>query len=138
MTHSGYLLEEHVIKTKDGHLLNAYRIPGKDGDGPSTEFKQPVQLQHGLFDQGGTWFFNEPSKSLAFTLVDLGYDVWITNSRGTYNSKDHIQYNPNEHEFWNFTFADMAEYDVPANLEYILAKTGAEKLIYMGHSQGTV
>ena len=31
----------------------------------------------------------------------------------------------------------MAEYDIPANLNFIKAKTGAEKIIYMAHSQGT-
>ena len=48
-----------------------------------------------------------------------------------------MEYKQADHAYWNFTFADMAEYDVPANLEYILAKTGAKKLVYMGHSQGT-
>lgn len=83
-----------------------------------------MQLQHGLFDQGGTWFFNEPYKSLAFMLVDDGYDVWITNSRGTANSNQHINYRTSQSEYWNFTVHEMAKYDVPANLHFIKAKTG--------------
>lgn len=31
----------------------------------------------------------------------------------------------------------MAQFDVPANLNYILNITGADKIIYIGHSQGT-
>lgn len=31
----------------------------------------------------------------------------------------------------------MGKYDVPANVDFILEQTGFEKLIYMGHSQGT-
>ena len=31
----------------------------------------------------------------------------------------------------------MGKYDVPANIDFILQKTGAEKLTYIGHSQGT-
>ena len=30
----------------------------------------------------------------------------------------------------------MGKYDVAANIEFILKKTGAEKLTYIGHSQG--
>ncbi len=29
---------------------------------------------------------------------------------------------------------DIAKYDVPANLKFIKAKTGFDKIIYMGHS----
>jgi lysosomal acid lipase/cholesteryl ester hydrolase len=32
---------------------------------------------------------------------------------------------------------ELAKYDVPANLKFIKAKTGHEKIIYVGHSQGT-
>ncbi len=32
----------------------------------------------------------------------------------------------------------MADYDVPANIDYVLAATGFEKLVYVGHSQGTI
>jgi lysosomal acid lipase/cholesteryl ester hydrolase len=85
---SGYAFEEHKILTDDDYILTAYRIPNKlvPGANNNNTGRQPVQLQHGLFDQGGTWFFNEPQKSLAFQLVDAGYDVWITNSRGTSHS----------------------------------------------------
>ena len=31
----------------------------------------------------------------------------------------------------------MADYDQPALWRYILQKTGAEKITYVGHSQGT-
>ena len=92
---SGYACEEYKILTDDGYILTSYRLPGKLSTNSTLNSyaidkngnpKQPVQLQHGVFDQGGTWFFNEPQKSLAFRLVDEGYDVWITNSRGTSHS----------------------------------------------------
>lgn len=31
----------------------------------------------------------------------------------------------------------MAEFDLPANLNYVTEKTGYEKVVYIGHSQGT-
>ena len=75
-------------------------------------------------DDGGTWFFNNKNLDLAFELVDRGYDVWVTNSRGTVFSNKHIKYNADQREFWNFTFNEMGQYDVPANLHYILEATG--------------
>lgn len=40
-------------------------------------------------------------------------------------------------EYWNFSFAEMAKFDFPANINYIRNITGFEKLDYIGHSQGT-
>ena len=31
----------------------------------------------------------------------------------------------------------MGDYDLPAEISYVLEKTGKEKLAYIGHSQGT-
>ena len=42
-----------------------------------------------------------------------------------------------EPEFWDFSFQEMGMYDVPANINFILEKTGQEKVNFMGHSQGT-
>jgi len=42
-------------------------------------------------------------------------------------------------EFWNFSFEEMGKYDIPAFIEYIQKiKKSEKKLIYIGHSQGTV
>ena len=70
-------------------------------------------------------------------MVDRGYDVWITNSRGTVYSNKHVKYDIKSPQYWNFTFTEMAKYDVPANLHYILEHTEAEQVVYFGHSQGT-
>ncbi|KAB0338117.1 hypothetical protein FD755_025345, partial [Muntiacus reevesi] len=34
-------------------------------------------------------------------------------------------------------FDEMAEYDLPSTIDFILKRTGQEKLHYVGHSQGT-
>lgn len=70
-------------------------------------------------------------------LSDLGYDVWMGNSRGNRYSKNHTSLNSDYQEFWDFTFHEMGKYDLPANIDYILSKTGYEQLHYIGHSQGT-
>ena len=43
---------------------------------------------------------------------------------------------PEEERFWDFSFQEMGVQDVPAILRRILAETGAEKVSYVGHSQG--
>ena len=70
--------------------------------------------------------------------MDLGYDVWIANNRGTVFSNVHRNYTDKEGQFWDFTFHEMGEFDVPANLNFILKKTGVSQVIYVGHSQGTI
>ncbi|TNV82823.1 hypothetical protein FGO68_gene15928 [Halteria grandinella] len=134
IVHAGFQVEQHTIQTEDGYLLQAFRIPSRLGKARN---KQPAILQHGVVDQGGTWFFNVPEKCLAYQLVDEGYDVWITNSRGTSLSNDHLRFSSDSREFWDFSFHEMAKYDVPANLNYILEETGAQQAVYVGHSQGT-
>lgn len=36
-----------------------------------------------------------------------------------------------------FSFDEMAKYDIPASINFVLNKTGQEQLFYIGHSQGT-
>ena len=36
------------------------------------------------------------------------------------------------------SFQDLAKYDLPATIDYILDATGQEQLVYVGHSQGTL
>jgi len=40
-------------------------------------------------------------------------------------------------EFWNFSWYDMGEYDIPAVIDYIQYGTGGQKVAVIGHSQGT-
>ena len=83
-------------------------------------------MQHGMFDDGGTWLFNSKEETLAYQLSDEGYDVWITNSRGTVYSNVHKTFTIRDSDFWEFSFDEMGRWDVPANLKFILKKTGFE------------
>lgn len=66
-------------------------------------------------------------------LAELGFDVWIGNNRGTrYSAKG------NERRgYWNFSFDEIAKYDVPTLINGVLNRTERQKLIYVGHSQGS-
>ena len=98
-------------------------------------------LQHGLLDNGRSWLINKDEDSLALQLADAGYDVWMMNSRGTIDSNEHVDPHKNsvykvKSDFWKFSWDSMAEYDVPANLKFILSRSKFDKVHYVGHSQG--
>jgi len=68
-------------------------------------------------------------------LANQGYDVWVGNSRGNFYSSPLI--NTRVKSFWDFSFDEMAKYDLPAAFEYIFNLT-QQKIHYIGHSQGTM
>ena len=39
----------------------------------------------------------------AFRLADLGYDVWLGNTRGNVYSRQHLELEPNENQFWHYS-----------------------------------
>jgi hypothetical protein len=53
---AGYSFEEHKIKTEDGYILTAWRIPKKINEkkNPKQKKKQII-LQHGLIESSYTW-----------------------------------------------------------------------------------
>jgi lysosomal acid lipase/cholesteryl ester hydrolase len=100
--------------------------------------KGVVMFQHGLTDDSAGVCLNSPSDSLAFWLADQGYDVWLGNNRGNGVSMTNKKFNSNQDQFWDFTWSEMAEYDLPAQIDYVLSRTGAANLTYIGHSEGTI
>ena len=140
---AGYSFEEHKIITEDGYILTAWRIPCLLNESNSDLYKkrQPVILQHGLIDSSYTWLFLDKNHSLVFLLANNGFDVWLTNTRGNAVSFEHEnnkEYDSSkiDSKYWNFSFHEMAIYDLPANVNYIKQKTGFDKVDYICHSQG--
>ncbi|XP_075731046.1 gastric triacylglycerol lipase-like [Rhipicephalus microplus] len=146
----GYPVESRKIVTDDGYVLGLYRIPrGRleteetttgspylECDGAS---RTPLLLVHGLLSSATTWVTNYADQSLGYVLADAGYDVWLGNLRGSTLSRKHVKISPdNNASFWDFTFDQMIEYDVPAMIDYVLRETGCSRLGYIGHSQGSL
>lgn len=135
ITSLSYPFEEHYITTDDGYVLSLWRIP------PKIKGSRPIILQHSLLDGAWTWFALQDKKCLPFLLSNIGYDVWLPNSRGNIFSLGHVDQKFDSQQmfnkYWNFSFDEMAKYDVPAVINYIKEiSQSTEKIDYIGHSQG--
>nr|XP_028584369.1 putative lysosomal acid lipase/cholesteryl ester hydrolase [Podarcis muralis] len=131
----GYPSEEYEVITKDGYFLSLNRIPG--GKLEDESLKATILLIHGLDLEGSDWIANPPHQSLGFILADAGYDVWIGNNRGNSWSRRHQNLTIEEEAFWDFSFHEMGIYDLPAMTDFILQKTGRDKIYCGGHAQGS-
>ncbi|XP_028967829.1 lipase 3-like [Galendromus occidentalis] len=125
--YKGYPVETHKIRTKDNVTLTLHRIRGAPGS-------IPVLLQHGVMSSSFDFVANLRSQSLGFILYDEGYDVWMLNSRGNKYSSESGR---TKKHFYEFTWDELAAYDMPDSIDYVLATTGHRKLHVVGHSRGT-
>ena len=148
VTAEGYRFESHFVVTEDGYVLNLHRI-FKDGDSKAHRLmkdsklntgKRPVVfLQHGLMSSSEVFLLNGEN-SLGQQMAKSGYDVWLGNTRGNMYSRQHQQLDPDlqsdQKEFFNYSFYEVAKYDLPAMVDYALIATGHTNLTYIGHSIG--
>jgi len=97
-------------------------------------------------------FMLNDRNSIAFRLVDAGYDVWLNNSRGNRFSNEHQLLDlkmPNQKDemnchvlkcrekYFDYSFHEMGVYDQPALWKFVMKETNQKKITYIGHSQGT-
>ncbi|XP_042218607.1 lipase 3-like [Homarus americanus] len=136
---SGYPAETHHVTTEDGYILELHRIPcGVQCVLTEEHRPRPVALlHHCLLCSSSDFVMNTPDKALAYMMADAGYDVWLTNARGNTYSRNHVHLSPEDKEFWQFSWNEMAMYDVPAVIDYVLNVTRQEDLYYVGFSMGT-
>ncbi|XP_034952223.1 uncharacterized protein [Chelonus insularis] len=129
----GYQSEEHSLTTEDGYTLKIFRIQ-ESPSSPKKEGKPVVLLQHGMGVSSNIWgLFN---RSLAYTLADAGFDVWLGNYRGNTYGRSHNTLTPGEPSFWNFSWNEIGRMDFAATIDYILKTTNKETLTLIGHSMG--
>ncbi|CAH1179218.1 unnamed protein product [Phaedon cochleariae] len=133
--HDGYPLEMYELTTEDNYILTTVRIPhgvqSKNKTGRS-----PVLLLHGMGGTPEMFVMLGKGRALAYNLADSGFDVWFLSSRGTELSQRHKYYDIDKDlDYWNFDFHEIAIYDIPTNIDFIMKKTG-QKVFTIGHSQG--
>eukprot|EP00002_Diphylleia_rotans_P014652 TRINITY_DN2854_c0_g1_i3.p1 TRINITY_DN2854_c0_g1~~TRINITY_DN2854_c0_g1_i3.p1 ORF type:complete len:422 (-),score=89.94 TRINITY_DN2854_c0_g1_i3:634-1899(-) len=126
----GYDLDIHRVHTPDGHILAFQHIHPKQ----TLSKKVVVVLQHGLLQSSAVYVMNE-EKSLGFVLADYGFDVWLSNTRTNLHCS-HAKIKKNHQKYWDYTIDDLGEFDFPTIVRFVLKKTGAKKIVYIGHSQG--
>jgi len=99
-----------------------FRVLPKHSDG-KINLKKPVAfLQHGLLSSSET-FVGHGADSMAYKLVEAGYDVWLGNNRGNIYSRGHREKSATG-DYFNFSFYEMGKFDLPAMLDYVLSQTG--------------
>jgi pimeloyl-ACP methyl ester carboxylesterase len=131
---NGFKFEQHEVETEDGYLLTVFRVMNAE---VAAGKKQPVVfMQHGLMDTADTWIMNFAEKAPGFMIAKAGYDVWFGNNRGNSYSNKHKTLDPvkDEEKFHDYGFRELGLYDMPAQIDMVLEKTGAKTVTYFGHS----
>ena len=131
----GLNLEEGNVVTEDRYINSIWILTSKDQKNLNGK---SIILQHGLLD-GGFTFLILAEDSLPKKLCDEGYTVYLPYMRGTQFSRTHLDYDSSLNSpYWDFSFDQLAEFDVTANINFVKKRDGVDKVYYLGHSQGTL
>lgn len=163
----GFRFEDHEVRTADGYLLHMFRVMNPHvadrsrirkpvllmhgvgthallfllNDEHGSDYKRLIDPSDPLYrfkkKEGKTEDSSEDA--LGFDLAARGYDVWLGNQRGNRFSTKHAYLHPvrDGAKYWNFSFDEIAMFDLPAMIDHILKETGQEKLSYVSLSQGS-
>ena len=136
----GYTWEPVEVTTEDDHILTVFHITGND-EKTFEPTMPPVLVMHGDYGDSVDWF-TSPNESglppMVLRLAEAGYDVWIGNNRGTEYSQQHVSLTTEDAAFWAWSWGEMGLYDDVAFIKEMKVRSGAEKVFYLGYSQGTV
>lgn len=125
------------VATDDGWeiAISEYHNPERR---PVTK-KHPVLLCHGL-GNAHLMFDLAPEYSMAQWLVGQGYAVYAVDLRGHGLSEKPNSKAPfnGKKKKWNWGFADYLQRDIKAAVPYVLERSGADSLHFVGHSMGGI
>lgn len=121
--------EIHTVRTEDGWDIQLRRYLPR---GAGRRYAEPVVLCHGL----GANHYNvdwDPPYGIAQYLAEAGRDCWVITLRGHGGSARPSRRNGLS---WGFSFDDHLRFDVAAALDCVVAKTGVDRVQWVGHSMG--
>lgn len=114
-----------LVRTDDGVDLALWRVPP---DRPTT--RAPVLLVHGTFSNH-RFFHGTRERGFARALARRGFDAWVAELRGHGRSGA-----AGRGEAWRFE--DWIRHDAPALVRGVVAHSGADRVLWVGHSAGGV
>lgn len=91
-------------------------------------------ILHGIFDSADS--FAVMKNSSAHYFLRKGFEVWFGNNRGNKYSCLHEKWTTQDPEYWNFSFQEMAEFDVPLFVKTVKTTSQVNKITVLTHSQG--
>lgn len=133
--------QSHKATSTDGYITTLWRITGANGERRDAPLG-PVLLTHGMYSDGSGWMERTDGALSAFPvqLHNMGYDVWISNARGTESSLGHTLLDwTTQPEYFDYCFEEMAN-DVSAQVDTILAAREGEtcaQVQVVTHSTGS-
>lgn len=139
---AGYAFKVHEIITSDGYILKIHRVlpigvstlPKSAKSG--CPIKPVIFLVHGFSSSSIEFVFMGRGKSLAYELVESGYDVFLGNWRGGYFTETHTTLSPSQDKFWDFSLTEIATIDTAESIDYVRTQTNSNKIFIYGESLG--
>ncbi|KAI1286420.1 Triacylglycerol lipase 2 [Halotydeus destructor] len=133
----GFFCEESEVTTQDGYLVTVNRLHNGSQDGGRSKY--PVMLVHGNKTSGVMWLVmdtrgqcrqsgqDECDISLAYTLANQGFDVWIVSMRGSRPSRRHVSLDPESAKYWDFSMDDLTS-DMAQLVDHVKTATQSSTL----------
>lgn len=150
----GFSIEEHKVITHDQYVLTIHNLINPMLK--RSQLKGVIILQHGILSSSSFYLMNSSpqldipayrplrkgrncstTNNLAFTLANAGYDVWLTNFRGSQYCRQHVVFKSSDPEYWDFNVDHLIYFDLKAFVDYVLEYTKTDKYTYIGHSLGS-
>lgn len=122
----------HSVTTRDDWKLTIEYFAAENS---VPKKKLPLLVCHGL-GANRNYFKAKDEDSLVKNLTRAGYDVWLMDLRGR-NDAGETGYWFGKHTY-NYDIDDYIVEDLNAAITYVLEKSGAPKLNYIGHSMGGI
>lgn len=113
-----------TVSTGDGVPVAVARL-APSADGPARG--APVVCVHGVCCNARLFDF-QADRSFGRTLAAAGFDVYMVDLRGAGRSGRPAR--------WRYGFYDYVDKDMPAVLAAVRARTGARRVLWVGHSMG--